>query len=54
VPILVHGQVNGAEAAAPNLLLDNILVYSVHGGAVIVAAAVMGTGIEGFLDSVAA
>ena len=54
MPILVHGQVNGAEAAAPNLLLDNVLVYSVHGGAVIVAAAIVGTGIEGFLDSTAA
>jgi hypothetical protein len=54
VPILVHGQVDGAEAAAPNLLFDDILVYPVHGGAVIVAASIVGTGIEGFLDSVAA
>lgn len=54
MPILVHGQVNGAEATATNLLLDNILVYSVHGGTVVVAAAIVGTGIEGFLDSVAA
>jgi hypothetical protein len=54
VPILVHGQVDGAEAAAPNLLFDDILVYPVHGGAVIVAAAIVGTSIEGFLDSVAA
>lgn len=53
MPILVHGQVNGAEAAAANFLLDNILVYSVHGGAVIVAAAIVGTRIEGFLDGVA-
>jgi hypothetical protein len=45
---------NGTEAAASNLLLDNILVYSVHGGAVIVAASIVGTGIEGFLDSIAA
>jgi hypothetical protein len=54
VPILVHGQVDGAEAAAPNLLLDDILIYPVYGGAVIVAATIMGAGIEGFLDSVAA
>jgi hypothetical protein len=54
VPILIHGQVNGAEAAATDLLLDNVLIYSVHGGAVIVAAAIVGTGIEGFLDSTAA
>lgn len=44
---------DGAEAAAPNLLLDDILVYPVHGGAVVVAAAIMGTGVEGFLDGAA-
>lgn len=54
MPILVHGQVDGAEATAPNLLLDNILVYPVHGGAVVVAAAIMCARIEGFLDGVAA
>ena len=53
MPILVHGQVDGAEAAAPNLLLDDILIYPVHGGTVIVAAAIVGTRIEGFLDGVA-
>lgn len=54
MPILVHGQVDGAEATTPNLLLDDILVYPVHGGAVIVAAAIVGASIESFLDSVAA
>ena len=53
MPILVHCQMDGAEAAAPNLLLDDILVYPVHGGAVVVAAAIMGTGVEGFLDGAA-
>jgi hypothetical protein len=52
--ILVHSQVNGAEAAAADLLLDHILVYPVHGGAVVVAAAIVRAGIEGFFDGAAA
>jgi len=46
--------VYGAEATAANLLLDHILVYPMDGGTVIVAAAIVGAGIEGLFDSSAA
>jgi hypothetical protein len=52
--ILVHGQVYGAEAAATDLLLDGILIYPVHGRAVVVAAAIMRACIESFFDGSAA
>lgn len=52
--ILVDRQVYGAEAAATNLLLDHILIYPVDGGAVIIAAAIVGAGIEGLFHSSAA
>jgi len=54
MPILIHCQVDGAEATTPNLLLNDILVYPVHGGAIVVAAAIVGAGIECFFDSTAA
>lgn len=44
----------GAKAPAANLLLDHILVYPVDGGTVIVAAAIVGAGVEGLFDSSAA
>jgi hypothetical protein len=47
--ILVDGEVDGAERAAANLLLDQVLVDAVLGGAVIFAVAVLGARIEGFL-----
>ena len=47
--ILVDGQVDGAERAAPDLLLDQVLVDAVLGGAVIFAVAVLGARIERFL-----
>ena len=49
--ILVDGEVDGAERAAANLLLDQVLVDAVLGGAVIFAVAVLGARIEGFLGS---
>jgi hypothetical protein len=49
VAILVDGEVDGAKGAAANLLLDQVLVDAVLGGAVILAVAVLGAGIEGFL-----
>lgn len=47
--ILVDGEVDGAERASPNLLLDQVLIDAVLGGAVIFAVAVLGARIEGFL-----
>ena len=47
--ILVDGEVDGAKGAAANLLLDQVLVDAVLGGAVIFAVAVLGAGIAGFL-----
>jgi hypothetical protein len=41
----------GAEATTANLLLDHILVYPVDGGTVIIAAAIVGAGIERLFDS---
>ena len=52
LPILIDGQMHCAEAAPANLLLDHILVYPVY-SAVIIAAAVVGAGIECFFDSLA-
>jgi hypothetical protein len=51
--ILVHGQVYGAEAAATDLLLDRILIYPVHGRAVVVAAAIVRACIKRFFHSTA-
>jgi hypothetical protein len=50
--ILVDGEVDGAERAATNLLLHQILVDTVLSAAVIFAVAVLGTRIEGFLGAV--
>ena len=47
--ILVDGQVDGAEGAAADLLLDQVLVDAVLGGAVILAVAVLGARVERFL-----
>ena len=47
--ILVDGEVDCAERASSNLLLDQVLVDAVLGGAVIFAVAVLGARIEGFL-----
>lgn len=47
--ILVDGEVDGAKGAAADLLLDQVLVDAVLGGAVILAVAVLGARIEGFL-----
>jgi hypothetical protein len=47
--ILVDCEVDGAKGAAPNLLLDQVLVNAVLCGAVIFAIAVLGARIEGFL-----
>lgn len=49
--ILVDGEVDCAKGAAPNLLLDQVLVDAVLGGAVIFAVAVLGARIERFLQS---
>jgi len=54
VAVLVLGEVDGAKGAAANLLLHQILVDAVLGGAVILAVAVLGSGIEGFLRRVRA
>lgn len=51
--VLVDGEVDGAKGAAANLLLDQVLVDAVLGGAVILAVAVLGAGIEGFLAGLA-
>ena len=47
--VLVDGEVDCAEGASANLLLDQVLVDAVLGGAVIFAVAVLGARIEGFL-----
>ena len=47
--ILVDCQVDGAEGAAADLLLDQVLVDAVLGGAVILAVAVLGARVERFL-----
>lgn len=52
--VLVDGEVDGAEGAPANLLLDQVLVDAVLGAAVILAVAVLGAGIEGFLGRSAA
>jgi len=52
--ILVDGEVDSAERAAANLLLDQVLVDAVLGAAVILAVAVLGAGIERFLAQSAA
>ena len=52
--ILVDGEVDCAERASSNLLLDQVLVDAVLGAAVILAVAVLGAGIEGFLGRSAA
>ncbi len=49
VAILVDGEVDGTKRATANLLLDQVLVDTVLSGAVILAVAVLGAGIEGFL-----
>ena len=51
--ILVDGEVDGAKGATANLLLDQVLVDAVLGGAVIFAVAVLGARIEGFLAPLA-
>lgn len=48
--ILVDSQVDSAEGAAADLLLDQILVDAVLGGAVILAVAVLGARVERFFD----
>lgn len=53
MPILIYGQMHGAEAATADLCLDLILVYLMD-WSVIVATAVMCTCIECFSDSLAA
>jgi hypothetical protein len=52
--VLVDGEVDSAEGATANLLLDQVLVDAVLGAAVIFAVAVLGAGIEGFLGRSAA
>lgn len=47
--ILVDSQVDSAEGAAADLLLDQVLVDAVLGGAVILAVAVLGARVERFL-----
>jgi hypothetical protein len=49
--VLVDCEVDGAEGTPANLLLDQILVDAVLGGAVILAVAVLGARIEGFLGA---
>ena len=51
--ILVDGEVDCAKGAPSNLLLDQVLVDAVLGGAVIFAVAVLGARIEGFLAPLA-
>jgi hypothetical protein len=50
--ILVFGEVDRTERAAPNLLLHQVLVDSMLGRSVIFAVAVLGARIEGFLVGV--
>lgn len=45
---------NGAKAAATDLLLDHILIDFVHGRAVLVAASIVCACIQRFLDGFAA
>ena len=47
--ILVDSQVDSAEGAAADLLLDQVLVDAVLGGAVILAVAILGARVERFL-----
>lgn len=47
--ILVDSQVDSAKGAAADLLLDQVLVDAVLGGAVILAVAVLGARVERFL-----
>lgn len=54
VAILVDGEVHGAKGAAADLLADQVLVDAVLGGAIILAVAVLGAGIERLLRRVRA
>jgi len=47
--VLIDSQVDSAEGAAADLLLDQVLVDAVLGGAVILAVAVLGARVERFL-----
>jgi hypothetical protein len=49
LPVLVHSQMHCAKRPPSNLLLYQVLVDAVLGGAIILAVAVLGPGIEGFL-----
>lgn len=50
VSILIHCQMHRSEASSANLLLNDVLVDSVKSAPIVVATAVMGSRIEGFLD----
>lgn len=49
--ILILGEVHGAKGPSSNLLLDNVLVDAMKGRAVIVAAAIVCSSIQGFLEA---
>lgn len=41
IAVLILGEVDGAEGAPTNLLLDHILVYAVYSSTIIIAAPIM-------------
>jgi hypothetical protein len=47
--VLVDCQMDSAKGPAANLLLDEVLVDAMLGGPVILAVAILGASIEGFL-----
>jgi len=49
---LISGQMNGPKRTTANLLLYEVLVYTMFGGAVITAVAIFGSRIERFLMAV--
>ena len=48
--VLIDCQMYSSKGTPPNLLLNKVLVNAVLGGSVILAVAVLGAGIEGFLE----
>ena len=49
--VLIYSKMHRAKTAAPYLLLDYVLIDSMHGSTIVVSAAIVGVRIKGFLHA---
>lgn len=52
ITVLVYCKMDGSEGASAYLLLDDVLVYTMYSSTIIVAATVVRSRVEGFLNTI--